>query len=65
MLKWNIVVRMPGEMHAALNKVFTPRHSKEPQLPQKNLTFLEKISGLLFFRFYDCGPFEGGPGQMS
>ena len=56
---------MPGEMHAVLNKVFTPRNSEEPKLPQKILTFLEKISGLLFFRFYDCGPFEGGPGQMS
>ena len=26
--------------------------------------FLEKNYGLLFFRFYNCGPFEGGPGAI-
>ena len=28
----------------------------------KNLGILEKIDGVLFFHFVNCGPFEGGPG---
>ena len=49
---------MPG----ILNKLFTRRHSGEAKLPQKIWAFLKKINGLLVFRFYNCGLFEGGPG---
>ena len=48
---------MPG----ILNNFFTPRHSdKEAKLPLR-IWALKKINGLLFFRFYNCGPFEGEP----
>ena len=42
------LVRMPG----LLIKFFTSFH--------KNWVFLEKINGLLYFRFDNCGPLEGG-----
>ena len=32
------------------------------QASTKNWAFLEKLNGLLFFRFDNCGPFEGGHG---
>ena len=35
------------------------------EAPAKNLVFLEKMQWSIIFRFYSCGPFEGGPGQMS
>ena len=51
---------MPGEMCAFLNKLFTLRHYK-----MKRRSYREKIIGLLFFCFDNCGPFEGGTGHMS
>ena len=48
-----IVFFKPGEMSAALNKFFTPRHYKmNRQAPAKNLGVL--IEGLLLLRFDDC-----------
>ena len=50
---------------AVLNKCFTPRHCKiKSEAPAKIWASLEKINGLLFFGFYNCGPFEESPGQM-
>ena len=49
----------------ALNLIilFTPRHyTIKDKAFARNLGILEKIYGLLFFRFNDCKPFEGGPG---
>ena len=44
---------MPG----VLNIFFASFHKK--------FGFFEKIKGLLFFGFDNCGPFEVGTGQMS
>ena len=57
---------MPGEVRAALILFFTPRRNQmKREAPAKNLGIFRKINGLLFFRFGDCGPFEGGgAGQM-
>ena len=55
---------MPAEMRAAPHKLFTSPHYKK--LPQKKWSFLEKINGLLFFRFNDCiDSLKGDGGQMS
>ena len=52
---------MREKMRFVLNKFFTPRHKDEgAKLLRKIWAFLEKINHLLFFRFYDCGPFDGG-----
>ena len=56
-------------MPEVLTKFFTPRHyDKEAKLQLKLRAILEKINGLLFCRFYDCGSFEVciiiNPGQM-
>ena len=43
-------------MLGVLNKFFY-------KLPQKIWRFWKKIIGLLFFRFDNCRPFEGGTGK--
>ena len=53
-------------MRAALNKFFTPPHYNKikRQGSREKFRCLKKIIGLLFFRFDDCGPFEGeGPSK--
>ena len=48
-------------MRAAFNQFFTRRQEdKEAKLPRKIWAFLEKNNDLLFLRFYNCRPFEGG-----
>ena len=50
-------------MHAVLNELFTLRHLRcRGEAPTQILSIFRKIKGLLFFRFDDCGQFEGGPG---
>ena len=57
---------MPGEVRAALILFFTPRRNQmKREAPAKNLGIFRKINGLLFFRFGDCGPFEGGGGGTN
>ena len=57
---------MPEEMRAALNLFFTLRRYKmKRRKSSKKFGHLKKINGLLFFRFDNCGPFEGGPGTVS
>ena len=61
-----IIVRMPEEMRAALNKSFAPRHYKmKGDATAKNQGVFRKIKSFLFLRFGYCRPFERCPGQIS
>ena len=48
----SIIVRMPGNMSAALNQLFTRRHKdEEAKLPQKTWEFWKKIIFYILFAF--------------
>ena len=57
---------MRGEMRPALDNFFLHHVIIRwiGEAPAKNLGIFIKINSY-FFRFDDCGPFEGGSGQMS
>ena len=58
-----IVVRMPEEMRAALQKCFTPSHYKMKRRSfRKKLGMFRKNYWFIIFYFGDYGPFKDRPG---